>query len=616
MQSFSDLNLSPKVLRAIEELGYTEPSPIQAQALPLLLGNNTDFLGLAATGTGKTAAFTIPLLERLDPNVRQVQGLILCPTRELAMQVTDQVNLLGKYLGVTALPIYGGASYNDQHRGLHRGVSVVVGTPGRICDHIRQGTLNLEKLQVLVLDEADEMISMGFKDDLMAVLDSVPDGQANTWLFSATMSPDVRRVADTYLKNPAQVQVNRSEMVPTTIEQLFYITHESSKPDVLCKLIDSVDDFYGLIFCQTKALVADLTSHLMDRGYRVDSLHGDKTQSAREITMKAFRERKVKILVCTDVAARGLDVKDVTHVMNYSIPRELDSYVHRIGRTARCGKSGVAMSLISPRQRSMVGQIERLTKSVLQEGSIPTRRELGAKKVSSFLAKFQEQENYTRAIESMGDEWKLALSTMTPEEIAGRFLALNFTDIFNDKDADLRAAPSRLGFVDRGDDRGDRGGRGGYDRDRGERPRMDRGGSRGNDRDSRSGGGSRDRDRGGSERPRMDRGEFPRRPAPFRAEGGPRIVRADDSVSAPAPVSNPSPAPAPVAAAAKEYRAPKAAAAVAAAPTKPWPREGAEKKPYEAKKKAELKPKRTFDPSESKSSGSGFAGKPRKEKRS
>lgn len=569
-------------------MGYTAPSPIQAQALPLLLGKTTDFLGLAATGTGKTAAFTIPLLERLDPNVRQVQGLILCPTRELAMQVTDQVNLLGKYLGVTALPIYGGASYNDQHRGLHRGVSVVVGTPGRICDHIRQGTLNLEKLQVLVLDEADEMISMGFKDDLMSVLDSVPEGQANTWLFSATMSPDVRRVADTYLKNPEQVQVNRSEMVPTSIEQLFYVTHESNKPDVLCKLIDSVDDFYGLIFCQTKALVADLTSHLMDRGYRVDSLHGDKTQSAREITMKAFRDRKVKILVCTDVAARGLDVKDVTHVMNYSIPRELDSYVHRIGRTARCGKSGVAMSLISPRQRGMVGQIERLTKSTLIEGSVPTRRELGAKKVSSFLAKFQEQEHFDRAIESMGDEWKAALAAMSPEEIAGRFLALNFTDIFNDKDADLRAAPSRLGFVDRGDDRGgDRGGRGGYDR-----------GARGSDRGPRGadrGGRSFDRDRTSAPRS-AERGEFPRRPAPVRVEGGGNgIVKHADAPGA-----------------SKDYRGPKIAAAAKPAFT----RDEAPRKPFDAEKKSKLKPKRTFDPSESVSTGSGFAGKARKEKRS
>ena len=508
LPTFAELNINEKILRAIQDMGYETPSPIQAQALPLLLGTSTDFLGLAATGTGKTAAFSIPLLEQLDPSSRSVQALVLCPTRELAMQVTDQVNLLGKYLGITALPIYGGASYNDQHRGLYRGANVVVGTPGRICDHIRQGTLKLDQLKVLVLDEADEMISMGFKDDLMAVLDSVPEGQSNTWLFSATMSPEVRRVADTYLKNPAQVQVNRTEMVPSSIQQVYFITHESNKPDVLCKLIDSAEDFYGLIFCQTKALVADLSSHLMDRGYRVDSLHGDKTQSARETTMKAFRDRKVKVLICTDVAARGLDVKDVTHVINYSIPRELDSYVHRIGRTARCGKSGVAMSLIAPRQRGMIAQIERLTKSTLEAGVVPTRRELGKKKVHSFLPKFQEQEHFSRAIESMSDEWKAVLATMTPEEIAGRFLALNFTDIFNEREVETKP----MGFTESAPDR-----------DRGNRPRgrfPDRRDPRDRDRDApRS---------GQWDRPRLERPEIRRTPP---VEGGGTGVIRDESAS-------------------------------------------------------------------------------------
>ncbi|MDQ3234876.1 MAG: DEAD/DEAH box helicase, partial [Pseudobdellovibrionaceae bacterium] len=389
--------------------------------------------------------------ERIDPVRREVQALILCPTRELAMQVTEQVNILGKYLGVTALPIYGGASYTDQHRGLHQGLPVVVGTPGRICDHIRRGTLNLESLQVMILDEADEMISMGFKDDLTAILDCLPEGQANTWLFSATMSNDVRRVADTYLKNPQQVQVNRTEMVPTAIEQRYYVTHEANKPEVLRKLIDAVDDFYGLVFCQTKALVSDLTMYLLDRGYRVDSLHGDKSQAAREITMKAFRDRKVKLLICTDVAARGLDVKDVTHVINYSIPKELDSYVHRIGRTARCGKSGFALSLISPRQRVLIAQIERLTKSKLQEGTIPTRKELGVKKVSFYLQKFQEPAGYARAVEALGDGWKELLATMTPEEVAGRFLALTFPDIFAERDPERSAPMPSSGFPSSGE---------------------------------------------------------------------------------------------------------------------------------------------------------------------
>jgi ATP-dependent RNA helicase DeaD len=512
--TFADLNINAKILRAIQDMGYESPSPIQAQALPQLLGQSTDFLGLAATGTGKTAAFSIPLLDQLDPSSRAVQGLVLCPTRELAMQVTDQINLLGKYLGVTALPIYGGASYNEQHRGLYRGAAIVVGTPGRICDHIRQGTLKLDKLKVLVLDEADEMISMGFKDDLTSVLDSVPEGQAKTWLFSATMSPDVRRVADTYLKDPAQVQVNRTEMVPSSIQQIYYVTHESNKPDVLCKLIDSAEDFYGLIFCQTKALVADLSSHLMDRGYRVDSLHGDKTQAARETTMKAFRDRKVKVLICTDVAARGLDVKDVTHVINYSIPRELDSYVHRIGRTARCGKSGVAMSLIAPRQRNMIAQIERLTKSTLEAGTIPTRRELGKKKVSGFLPKFQEQEHFSRAIESMSDEWKAVIAAMTPEEVAGRFLTLNFTDIFNEKDVEAKPFGFNDSSYSERSNRGDRRPRARFG-DRDERPRVSYG-----------------------DRPRIERPDI-RRAAPV--EGGGQGIIRDEAASH----------------ATREYRAPK-----------------------------------------------------------
>jgi ATP-dependent RNA helicase DeaD len=257
-------------------------------------------------------------------------------------------------------------------------------------------------------------------------------------------------VADTYLKKPQQVQVNRTEMVPTAIEQRYYVTHEANKPEVLRKLIDSVEDFYGLVFCQTKALVSDLTMYLLDRGYRVDSLHGDKSQAARELTMKAFRDRKVKLLICTDVAARGLDVKDVTHVINYSIPKELDSYVHRIGRTARCGKSGYALSLISPRQRVLIAQIERLTKSKLVEGTIPTRKELGVKKVAFYLQKFQEPAGYARAVEALGDGWKELLATMTPEEVAGRFLALTFPEIFAERDPERSGFPSS-GFPSSGE---------------------------------------------------------------------------------------------------------------------------------------------------------------------
>lgn len=440
MKSFEQLELSPDLTKAIVALGYKEPSPIQAQALPILLGDPTDFIGLAATGTGKTAAFGIPLLEQIDPSVKGVQGLVLCPTRELAMQVSGQINLLGKFKGIRALPIYGGASYTEQIHGLKRGAQIVVGTPGRLIDHLDKGILKLNHLKTVVLDEADEMISMGFKEDLETILQAAPRESSQIWLFSATMGREVRRVADTYLRSAQQVQVNRTEMLSNTVEQLYYPARESDKPEILCKLIEAAEDFYGIVFCQTKSLVMDLTQYLSGRGYKVDCLHGDKTQNDRERTMQAFRDRRVNILVCTDVASRGLDVKDVTHVINYSIPRELDVYVHRIGRTARSGKSGYAMSLVTPSHRGLIGRIEQMTKSRMKEGRIPTRKDIGAKKVAKMLAQFQGQKSYSRAVEVLGEEWKSVIASMSVEEVVGRFLTLMSPEVFEQQE---RPAPMR-----------------------------------------------------------------------------------------------------------------------------------------------------------------------------
>ncbi len=429
MQTFQELNLSPSLLRAVEELGYTSPTPIQSATLPLLLGKDTDFLGLAATGTGKTAAFGLPLLERIDQKRAGVQALILCPTRELAMQVAGQIDLLGKFLGVRSLAIYGGTGYSEQLHGLRNGATIVVGTPGRVVDHIEKGTLKLNQLKTLVLDEADEMISMGFKEDLEAVLKAAPKDQANIWLFSATMGTEVRSVADAYLKNPQKVQMNRTEMLPDTVEQLYYKVHEYDKPALVCKLIDMAEDFYGIIFCQTKALVADLNQFLIDRGYRADCLHGDLDQTSRDRVMKAFRDRKISILVATDVACRGLDVKDVTHVVNYSIPRELDNYVHRIGRTGRSGKTGIALSLVTFSHRELIGRIERMTKSKMKEGTIPSPKEIALKRLAKVRAAFETQGPQARLVNLFPEEWKTALAQMTQEEIAGRFLNLLVPDL-------------------------------------------------------------------------------------------------------------------------------------------------------------------------------------------
>lgn len=454
MQNFTDLNLSEPISRAISELGFTVPSPIQAQALPILLEKPTDFLGLAATGTGKTAAFAIPLLERMDPTKRGVQALILCPTRELAIQVTGQIGLIGRYKGIKALPIYGGAGYGDQIHGLKRGVSIVVGTPGRVVDHLEKGTLVLDQVETLILDEADEMISMGFKEDLENVLSRVSAGKSNTWLFSATMSSEVQKVAGEYLKQPKQVQVNRTEMLPAELEQIYYTTQESNKPEVLCKIIDAAEDFYGIVFCQTKALVIDLNQYLIGRGYRTDCLHGDMDQNGRERTMKSFRERKISILIATDVACRGLDVKDISHVVNYSIPRELDNYVHRIGRTGRNGKSGLALSLVTASHRGLIGRIERMTKSKMKEGKIPTRKEIGMKKIAKTLALFDTKGSADRAKELLTDAWKVLIEEMSKEEIAGRFLTLIHPEIFAEREdaktiRDQKIAPITAGEGER-----------------------------------------------------------------------------------------------------------------------------------------------------------------------
>ncbi len=425
--------------QAVRELGFTVPTPIQQQALPILLGGPTDFVGQAATGTGKTAAFGLPLVESIDPAQKHIQAVVLCPTRELALQVCGQLNLFGKHKHVKALPIYGGTGYGEQLEGLRRHPAIVVGTPGRLIDHIDRGSLTLKGVKTVVLDEADEMISMGFKEDLEKILKATPREHGHIWLFSATMSPEVRRVADAYLRKPKHAQVNRTEMLSTTVDQVYYIVPERDKPAVLCRLIDLADEFYGLIFCQTKSLVMDLNQHLAELGYRVDCLHGDKSQDDRERTMKAFREKKVNILVCTDVASRGLDVKELTHVINYSISRELDVYVHRIGRTARSGQSGVAISLVAPTHRALINRIEHMTKSRMKEGKIPGRREVALKKVAGLLARFQKQDNYAKAAGLLGPEWGRAAKDMTLEEILGRFIAMTAPDVLSEHEKTLPA---------------------------------------------------------------------------------------------------------------------------------------------------------------------------------
>jgi ATP-dependent RNA helicase DeaD len=431
--SFDQFDFTPEMRKAIAELGFTSPSPIQQEAIPLLLKQHTDFLGLAATGTGKTAAFGIPLLENMKPAIKGVQALILCPTRELAKQTTEQMNLLARYKKTKSIAIYGGADYGGQLRALKDGVSIVVGTPGRIIDHLERGTLVLDNLQTVILDEADEMISMGFKSEIEFILEKVNQEEKHqTWLFSATMSREVRKIADQFLDSPKQIQINKTEVVSSAVRQLYYLVREDEKPYVIEKIIDLTPDFFGLIFCQTKALVIDLTNGLRARGYPVDCLHGDMDQNARERAMKAFKAKQTTVMVCTDVASRGIDVKELTHVINYSLPRELDLYVHRIGRTGRGGSEGIALSLVTSSHMNLVSRIERATQSKIVRSTVPSDADVLQIKVGKLLSKFFDADDAkeTKAADVAkikeivaNGEFKKKLGYIDKEEIVARFLA-------------------------------------------------------------------------------------------------------------------------------------------------------------------------------------------------
>jgi ATP-dependent RNA helicase DeaD len=329
---------------------------------------------------------------------------------------------------VEVLSIYGGADHGAQLRGLREGAPIAVATPGRLLEHIRRGTVNLENLTHLVLDEADQMMSLGFREEVEAILAKRPAKRCHIWLLSATLSKEVRQISEKWLKHPAQVILNAAKDLPSDLSQQFFATQESNKPEVLCKLLDA-EDPYGLIFCQTKALASDLSSYLAVRGFLVACLHGDKDQAAREAALNDFRQHKIQLLVCTDVAARGLDIPEVTHVINFSLPRESDVYLHRVGRTARSGKAGKVLNLVSPAQRGQIRHLEDVLGTEIPEGQIPTRRELGSKKMQALLARFQAQEPF-KAMDLLDEEWVEVLGNVSRREIAGRFISMLMPEIF------------------------------------------------------------------------------------------------------------------------------------------------------------------------------------------
>lgn len=358
VSSFSSLGICPEILEAIEVLGFETPSAIQERAIPAAL-NSSDIIGLSHTGSGKTLAFAIPALEMISTDVRGVQVLCLCPTRELAVQICREVDKLALFLdGVSAVPVYGGASFKPQLDALRRGVQFVVGTPGRIMDHMDSGALRLDNLKMLILDEADEMLDMGFLEDIDRIADAMPD-KKQTLFFSATMSPQIRALASRFMTDPVEIAVERPTLTVPTIEQFYYEVVFSSRIELLSRLLDTGRVKMGLVFANTKRVVDDIVDGLMARGYAVDRLHGDMPQIMRERVMESFRRGNLKVLVATDIAARGLDVDDVDAVVNFELPRDPEDYVHRIGRTARAGRKGKAITFVGRRDFALLNRIER-----------------------------------------------------------------------------------------------------------------------------------------------------------------------------------------------------------------------------------------------------------------
>ncbi|MEO6871963.1 MAG: DEAD/DEAH box helicase [Chthoniobacterales bacterium] len=386
---FAELGLAPELLKAVEKMGFEEASPIQSAAIPVLL-DGADVVGQSQTGSGKTAAFGIPAIQLVDASLRTPQVLILCPTRELAVQVAEEIAKLAFFKrGVRELPIYGGQSYERQFRGLSAGAQIIIGTPGRVMDHLERKSLRLDQIKMVILDEADRMLDMGFVDDIKTILSDVPD-ERQTVFFSATIPRPIAQLIKSFTRDPVNVRVEAEALTVPKIEQIYYEVDRRSKLEVLCRLIDLEDVKLAIIFCATKMMVDELTEHLTARGYSADKLHGDMTQAMRERVMAKFRRHAIEILVATDVAARGLDVDDIEVVFNYDLPHDGEDYVHRIGRTGRAGKGGKAVTFVAGREIYRLENIQRFTKSRIRREKIPTIEEVEGKRADALVEALRE----------------------------------------------------------------------------------------------------------------------------------------------------------------------------------------------------------------------------------
>lgn len=426
MMTFEGLGIDARLIQATDELGYVNPTAIQEQAIPVLLSGTQDFIGLAQTGTGKTAAFGLPLLHIIDAAAKYPQALVVCPTRELCMQIVKEIELFKKYMtGISVVAVYGGASIGLQIRDLKRGVQIVVATPGRLIDLIERKAINLEQIKYVVLDEADEMLNMGFQDDIEFILKNTP-ARESTWLFSATMPTEIRKVSKKYMKDPKEVTVGKVNTANKNIDHQYYVTTAQHRYETLKRIIDFNPGIYGIIFTRTKLDAQEISERLTREGYDIDALHGDLTQGQRDKVMGQFRDKTLQLLIATDVAARGIDVQGITHVINFELPDDVEIYTHRSGRTGRAGMQGICISIVHAKEMYKFKQIERINNSQFHKMDIPSGKDVCRKQFFSFMDKLLSTDishgDYETYVPMLAEKF----ADVSKEDVLKRVAAMEF----------------------------------------------------------------------------------------------------------------------------------------------------------------------------------------------
>src|SRR6476660_6900345 len=426
MSTFEELGLQENLLKSVGELGFTQPTPIQEKAIPVLLSGTKDLIGLAQTGTGKTSAFGLPLLQLIESKEKYPQALIICPTRELCMQIVNEIELFKKHMtGVHVVAVYGGASISMQIRDIRRGVHIIVATPGRLIDLIERKAINLEQIKYVVLDEADEMLNMGFQEDIEFILQNTPQ-RDSTWLFSATMPPEIRKVSKKYMQSPVEITVGKMNTANKNVDHQYFVTTASHRYEALKRLIDFNPGMYAIVFTRTKADAQEIAEKLTREGYDIDALHGDLTQAQRNKVMDEFREKTLQLLIATDVAARGIDVQGITHVINFELPDDVEVYTHRSGRTGRAGATGVCMSIVHARETYKLKMIEKMIQQPFHKLDIPSGKDVCRKQFFHFMDKMLQADISHGDYETYVPMLEEKFADVSTEEVLKRVAALEF----------------------------------------------------------------------------------------------------------------------------------------------------------------------------------------------